>query len=246
MPVESPFELAPRGIHVWPLRIEAPDEVAVLYERVLVAEELNRAARLRFRTLRRSFVVTRGMLRVLLGRYLNQHPASIRFAYGLNGKPKITSSAGIQFNLAHSHSMAVVAITSHCPIGVDLEHIRPMPDMRDVAKHFLCAAEAAELMSLLPSERERAFFRCWTRKEAYLKALGDGLSAPLDGCRVTVQPNQPARFVHLGHDRVAAETWALHDLLLPADYAAALAYRDCARSLTVFPIVSGTELLGAI
>jgi 4'-phosphopantetheinyl transferase len=216
-----------------------------MFERVLVKHETDRAARFSFSHLRESFVIARGALRYLLGRYLDLHPASIRFIYGSNGKPALASAANIQFNITHSGSLAAVALTADCQIGVDLEQIRPLSDLQHIADRYFCSEEAAEIMSLPPSERERAFFCCWTRKEAYIKAIGDGLSAPLDGFRVTVQPNTPARFVHLGHDTTAAETWTLHDLCLASDYAAALAYRDRQRSLSIFPIVDLAEFLDA-
>ena len=245
MPLQCSFELSPSAVHIWPLRTEASDDVAAVAERVLAADEMNRAAKFGFHKLRQSFVITRGVLRHLLGRYLRLQPADIEFVYGSKGKPAITSAAGLQFNLAHSNGMAVIAIAADCQIGVDLEYMRPIPDMQYLAQRFFCAEEAAELMSLLPSERQGAFFRCWTRKEADLKAIGDGLSAPLNAYRVTVRPNDPARLIHLGHDRAADEAWTLHDLFLAPNYAAALAYRDEARFLTVLPIVSGRELLAA-
>jgi 4'-phosphopantetheinyl transferase len=113
--------------------------------------------------------------------------------------------------------------------------------MQQIAAHFFCSEEATEIMSLPPSERERAFFCCWTRKEAYIKAIGDGLSVPLDSFRVTVLPNTPAHFVHLGHGAADTDAWTLHDLCLAPDYAAALAYCDRQRSLSIFPIVDLAE-----
>jgi 4'-phosphopantetheinyl transferase len=101
-------------------------------------------------------------------------------------------------------------------------------------------------MSLPPSERERAFFICWTRKEAYIKAIGDGLSIPLNEFRVSLQPNEPARFIHLAHNTDAAKAWMLHDLGLASEYAAAVAYRDRQRSLSVFPIVDPAEIISPL
>jgi len=238
------FELSGCCIHVWTLRIEASDAVAANLERILAPDEKDRARRFHFATHRHSFVLTRGILRCLLGRYLNVHPAGIQFSYGSKGKPAIELAADIEFNTTHSANLAVFAFTVGCELGVDVEQIRPMPDMQNIADRFFCAEEAAELMSLPPSEREPAFFRCWTRKEAYIKAIGEGLSAPLDQFRVTFQPNEPARFVHVAHDRNAAQAWTLHDLRLAPDYAAALAYRDRPRSLSVFPIADLSEFLG--
>lgn len=207
-----------------------------MFEQVLAEDEINRAERFQFSQLRESFVITRGVLRYLLGRYLNLHPASIRFIYGSKGKPAVESATGIQFSMTHSGSMAAVAITVLCPIGVDLEQIRPLPDMQQIAGRFFCAEEAAEIMTLPPGERERAFFHCWTRKEAYIKAIGSGLFAPLDDFRVSVRPDASACFVHFQLDTSAADAWTLHDLSLAPDYTSALAYRDRKRSLSIFPI----------
>ncbi|MGA8086303.1 MAG: 4'-phosphopantetheinyl transferase superfamily protein [Terracidiphilus sp.] len=238
------FGLSERDIHIWTLPTEASNEVVARFERVLVSEEADRAARFRFRYLRESFVIARGALRSLLGLYLNVHPANIRFVYGLRGKPALAFDTGIEFNMTHSGSLAVIAVTMGCPIGVDVEQIRPLSDMQDIANRFFCPEEATEVMSLPLAERERAFFRCWTRKEAYIKAIGDGLSTPLDDCRVTVQPNAAARFVHVAHDIAAAEAWMLHDLCFAPDYAGALAYRDQERSLRLYPIVDLDGLSG--
>jgi 4'-phosphopantetheinyl transferase len=114
--------------------------------------------------------------------------------------------------------------------------------MQQIANHYFAAEEAAELMLLPENEREPAFFRCWTRKEAYIKAIGDGLSCALDSFQVTFLPNMPSRLIHIGGDRVAAEMWSLHDLCLAPGYAAALAYRDRERSLSIFPIPDLAEL----
>lgn len=238
------FELSGRAVHVWTLRTGASDAVVAKFEPLLVPDEKERAARFHFDHLRRSFVVTRGALRCLLGRYLGVHPAGIRFQYGSKGKPALAPASNVEFNLTHCGGLAAFAFTVGCPIGVDLERIRPIAEAQDIAGRFFCPEESAEILSLPPSECERAFFRCWTRKEAYIKAIGDGLSAPLDEFRVTVQPNQPAQFIHLAHDTDAAKAWTLHDLCLASDHAAALAYRDRERALSVFPIVDPAEFIG--
>jgi 4'-phosphopantetheinyl transferase len=115
--------------------------------------------------------------------------------------------------------------------------------MQDIASRFFCPEEAAEISSLPVNEHERAFFSCWTRKEAYLKATGDGLSTPLDQFRVTLKPTEPAKFVHFRQDTREAEKWTLHDLRLTSGYAAALAYRDRPRRLQVFPTIDSAEFM---
>jgi len=237
------LELVGRLVHVWPIRTVASNDIIRWLERVLAPDEKGRAARFRFDHLRHSFILARGALRILLGRYLNTPPASIQFKYGSKGKPTLAAPPLIEFNVSHSGGLAVFAFTARCEIGVDVEQIRPLPDMRNIADRFFCPEEAAELTSLTANEHEHAFFLCWTRKEAYVKAIGDGLSAPLNDVRVTVQPGQPARFVHIAHDANDAKNWTLSDLDLAPNYAAALAYRDAERPVVVSPPIDPVELL---
>jgi 4'-phosphopantetheinyl transferase len=238
------FHLSGRSVHVWPVRTEAPTAVADGFELHLSPDEKGRAAQFRFEHDRNSFVIARGVLRILLGRYLHISPVSILFKYGSKGKPALAGSAGIDFNVSHSGGLAVFAFTAGCEVGVDVERIRPLPDMQSIADRFFCSEEAAELMSLTANQREHGFYLCWTRKEAYIKASGDGLSASLDSFRVTLRPCQPARFIHLANDTSAAEAWTLHDLRLASNYAAALAYRDTERPIVILPIVDPTESIG--
>lgn len=218
-------------IHLWSFPTRASEDVRAKFEGVLAPDEAHRANRFRFPHLRETFVLARGALRFLLGRYLNVHPASIRFVYGSSGKPALALTTSLEFNLTHSGDLAAVALCMGCELGVDVERLCPLPDMHRIARQFFCPEETSEIMSLPEAARERAFFDCWTRKEAYIKAVGDGFSTPLDGFRVTVQPGISASIVHVAHDSAAAKAWTLHDLCLAQDYAAALAYCDQPRSL---------------
>jgi 4'-phosphopantetheinyl transferase len=219
----------------------ASNAVVAQFVQLLGEEEARRASRFRFNHLRNSFVITHGALRCLLGRYLNRGPSRICFVYGDKGKPGVPDG-NLEFNLTHSEGMAAVAFTADCQLGIDVEHIRSLDDMQQIADRYFSPEEAAELMLLPANEREHGFFRCWTRKEAYIKAVGDGLSCALDSFRVTLLPDAPPRLVHIAGDKVAADMWTLHDLRLAPDYAAALAYRDRQRSLSIFPIVDFSEL----
>ncbi len=240
MPAGS-FALPGRDVHIWILRTRASDVVAAKFELFLAPDEKKRAERFRLCHLHRSFIVTRGFLRCLLGRYLDRHPASLRFNYGSKGKPALAPSDGIEFNATHSGGLAVFAVTLNCQIGIDLEQIRPVTETQHIADSFFCSEEAAEIRSFPPNERQRAFFCCWTRKEAYIKATGDGLSAPLNDFRVALQPYESVRFIHLSHDTSAAEAWTLHDLCLAPNYAAAMAYRDRPRPISIFPAIDPEE-----
>lgn len=237
------FELADRMVHVWPVRTLAPNPVVERFQAFLAPDETDRAGRFRFERLRRSFILARGALRILLGRYLKIAPGDVAFRYGSKGKPTLAAPSLLHFNASHSGDLALFAFTLDCEIGIDVELLRPMPDMEDVARRFFCTEETAELMSLPAPRREDSFFLCWTRKEAYIKATGEGLSTPLDAFRVTLQPDEPARLVHLARDPVAAAAWTLHDLKPAPAYAASLAYRDRPRPVETFKVVNPKQLL---
>ncbi len=223
-------------VHIWTMPTQAAEPVVAGLERVLSRDELERASRFRFPHLAGAYVITHGVLRLLLARYLDRDPAAISFEYGVQGKPAVSENPQLDFNLTHSEGMAAVAVTVGCALGLDLEHLRPISDIEEIAGRYFCPEEAAELLSLAPGQREQAFFRCWTRKEAYIKAVGDGLSCPLDSFQVTIQADMPARLVHIAGDRAAAARWTLHDLSLAPDYIAALAYPDRQRAVSLFPI----------
>jgi 4'-phosphopantetheinyl transferase len=239
-PSEYSFELAPRTVYVWSIPTLASTDVFLRLQQTLSSDEKERAARFRFEHLRHSFVVDRGALRALLGGYLGISPARVQFSYNGKGKPRLHAPASLDFNISHSDDLAVFAFTVGCEIGVDIERIRAVPEMQLIASHHFCPEEAAELMTLGESRRDHAFFLCWTRKEAYIRAVGDGLSVPLNSFRVTIQPGQPARFIYVP---CGTSAWALHDLQLAGNHTAALAYRDKERAVVVVPRVYSEELL---
>jgi 4'-phosphopantetheinyl transferase len=225
------FKLYSQTVYVWPVANVASKGILSRLEEILSEDEKARADRFRFDHLRQSFVVARGILRVLLGRYLGISPASVQFSYSATGKPSLAVSDWLDFNASHSGDLAVYAFTAQGAVGVDVEQVRPLTEMQDIAGRFFCFEEAAELMSLAPTERTHAFFLCWTRKEAYIKATGEGLSAPLDSFRVTLRPGQPARFIQ----QPAGAGWQLHDLKLDSNYAAAVAYHGKERAVIIVP-----------
>lgn len=238
------YELSGRAIHIRPVWLQAPDAIVERLQPLLSPDERQRASRFKLEHLQCSFTLARGALRILLGQYLGAAPAAVAFRYGSKGKPALaTPLSGLQFNASHSGALALFAFTMDREIGVDVESVRPMPDREDIARRFFCAEETAELMSLPHDQRDRGFFQCWTRKEAYIKATGEGLSAPLDAFRVTFRPGEPARMVHLGRDPAEAQAWTLHDLTPDTGYAAALAYRDSPRPIETFSAVNPKQLL---
>jgi 4'-phosphopantetheinyl transferase len=219
------------NIDVWCVRLEAPDAEVNRFRDSLSVDETARAQRFRFEHLRRKFIIARGVLRVLLGRYLDLPPESIAFHYTSTGKPILAVDCGIHFNVSHSGQVALFAFARDCEVGIDVEQIRPLPEMLSIAERFFSAEETAELVETPDDERERAFFRCWTRKEAYIKATGEGLSAPLDQFAVAFRDGEAARLLNLQGNTEAALEWILYDIQLPDDYTGALAYRGQPRSI---------------
>ena len=148
----------------------------------------------------------------------------------------------IQFNISHSGQMAIYAFTPGCQVGVDVEHLRELDDAESLASRFFSSGEISELLSLSPKEMTQAFFRCWTRKEAYIKAVGGGLSIPLDRFQVTLLQGVPARLVQIADDLGNAADWTLHHLEPAPGYVGALAYQDYPRPVTIYPTMRAEDL----
>lgn len=210
-------------VHVWRASLEQdPEEVEAL-RASLSADERRRADRFHFERDRRHFTVGRGVLRDVLSRYLGGPPAALGFSLGEFGKPALSGDdGGLRFNLSHSHGLALCAVTRGREVGVDVEHLRDDFAGVDIAERFFSPAEVAALLSLPAHQRTRAFFDCWTRKEAYIKALGEGLSHPLHLFTVSLKPGEPARLVSTDDPREAAR-WSVVELSPREGYAAALA-----------------------
>jgi 4'-phosphopantetheinyl transferase len=203
-------------------------------EQTLSEDERERARRLRFERDRRRFVVARGTLRGLLARYTALDPAALRFQYGRRGKPALAAelnATGLRFNLSHSHELALYAVARGRELGIDVEQRRPDRAEAGIAERFFSPREL-EALRALPTERwTEAFFTCWTRKEAYIKAKGAGFGIALDQFDVTVAPGQPAVLLATRQDPPDAARWSLHDLHPGDGYAGALAMEGDARIL---------------
>ncbi|MGE0127944.1 MAG: 4'-phosphopantetheinyl transferase superfamily protein [Blastocatellales bacterium] len=213
-------------VHVWRVSLNQPESEVQESFRLLNPDERERASRFRFPQSRDHFAVARGALRVILGRYLDTPPERLRFRYNAFGKPALENEpAGgdLRFNLSHSHGLALCAITFGCEIGVDVEWMRAdLAGEETIAKYF-SNQEAETIRKLPPELRTQAFFDCWTRKEAFIKAVGEGLSYPLDQFTVTVTPGQPARLLNARGGEQEAGRWSLAPLNCGDGYAAAVA-----------------------
>jgi 4'-phosphopantetheinyl transferase len=226
--VMSPRDLPVRPGHVdvWATALDLSPAREARLEGWLDADERARAARFVFPRDGRRFRVARGTLREILGGYLSVAPPAVRFVYAPAGKPALAepfADAGVAFNVSHSGEIALYAIGARSRIGVDVEQVRPLDDLEALAERNFSAAEQRALLALPPPAREPAFFACWTRKEAFIKALGDGLSYPLDAFTVSFTAGEPARFVEVRGDPTTATQWTLATLDVRPGYAAAVA-----------------------
>jgi 4'-phosphopantetheinyl transferase len=201
-------------VHVW--RAELANASADL----LASDERERAAQFHFDKDRNWYIAARAILRQLVGRYEKVSPQSIQFTYNTFGKPAINGSS-LRFNTSHSGGLALFAFTRSRNIGVDLERMRPDFSSREIATQFFSPDEIAALRALPADSQARAFFNCWTRKEAFIKAHGSGLSLPLH--KFVVSLDGPAQLVRTDFDPDAVHHWTLHDLEVAQGFAAALA-----------------------
>jgi 4'-phosphopantetheinyl transferase len=227
-PPRSPvsLQLGPGEIHVWSIRLDPAPAAVERLERLLAPDERERAGRFRFEKHRRQYSVGRGALRTLLSAYVGGRPEAIRFRYGHRGKPFLEpplDAGGLQFNLSNSDELALVGFVLGPEIGVDVEYLKPMPDCEQISERFFSESERQVLRGIPGARKEEAFFNCWTRKEAYLKAVGEGLAAPLDSFDVTLAPGDPPRMLTLEGDAERAARWFLHHLLPAERYVGAVA-----------------------
>ncbi len=218
-------ELAKNNVHVWAFRLELQPAALAWLTCSLCAEECERAARFRFDHHRNRFIVGRSVLRRILGHYLDCDPAVIEFAYGPHGKPVIAgplNGSELHFNLAHSEGIALVGITRAGLIGVDIEQIRSLKDADELVARFFSPRENEAYQRLPAEQKPTAFFNLWTRKEAWLKATGDGIAQYLNRVEVSFLPETPARLLSLPGDFQPEITWSLHELAPSAGFAAAM------------------------
>src|SRR5215831_2258301 len=189
-----------------------PPSFVDIYWSLLAEDERNRADRFAFPSLRAKYVLSRGILRTLLGRLLGLKAQALNFSYGEAGKPFLPSGPhSLEFNLSHSGEMVAYAFTKCGLVGIDIEQRRELRDLEGIAERFFGPVEYQELMSLDPTSQQLAFFNCWTRKEAYIKAVGGGLSIPLDSFRVSLLSGQAAALLALENDCNEARQWIMLD-----------------------------------
>lgn len=193
---------------------------------MLSSDELIRADGFKFRADSQRFIAAHGQLRIILGQYMEVKSDGLRFHQTEYGKPYVVCERSLpppNFNMSHSHDLVLYAFANQRAVGVDVEYIRPELAEEQIAERFFSFREIHALRSLPVELRAKSFFNCWTRKEAFIKAKGMGLSIPLDQFDVTLLPGEPAALLKTIWDETEARRWSLHDIDVGQDFAAAIA-----------------------
>ncbi len=221
-------ELAQGDVHVWRASLDHiagdADRMRVLHA-LLTSDERQRATAFHRPRDRDRFVAARATLRLLLGRYVHEAPGALRFAYGRHGKPAVrrtAAQASANFSVSHAGSMIVYAVAQGVAVGVDVEDVRRDVPHAPLAARFFSARERDSVLAAPSDARATAFFRCWTRKEAYLKGTGDGTCAPLHRCDASRAPEQPVHTLDRS-DRWTPTRWHVYDVDVGHQYAASVA-----------------------
>ena len=217
--------LASQEIHVWKVPLRPPEIWLKKLKNLLNGEERERAERYKAPARQEAFVTTRGMLRYILGWYLDTKPEHLKFDMGSHGKPYLVeppTSPGISFNLAHSADLALLAITHDRQVGIDIEHHRQILDYAGMVKRICSPAEQSFLMKIPHESQLTAFLSCWTRKEAYTKAIGKGITFPLNTITVSLTRELPVKLLHVEGHADEPSRWTMCELFPGAGYSAAL------------------------
>jgi 4'-phosphopantetheinyl transferase len=219
------MQLNSTELHVWKISLEIPDRQLEQLRSVLCAEEISRAESFHFENDRRHFIAARGFLRVVVADYIGTAPSAVRFSYNEFGKPGLDGMGAIpdfKFNLSHSGGLALIAVAMARDVGVDIERIDDSVNVGEVAEHFFSPVELATLTALPPPQRILGFFNCWTRKEAYIKARGMGLSIALDSFDVSLTPGARSDLI-MTETSSGALVWKIEKLEVDQGFAAAIA-----------------------
>lgn len=202
------------------------------YYAVLSPQEQKRAGDFKFDIHRRRYILSQGILRALLEHYTGQAPEAVQFTHGIHGKPALADNPShLEFNISHTEEVAIFGFTYDYGLGVDVESKKRHADILGIAQRYFTPHESSQISALEGDEQREAFFNGWTRKEAFLKATGEGLYFPLNECEMTLLPGEPPRIVHIQEDTQKAQNWKLFSFPLDPHYIVAVAYEGALREL---------------
>jgi 4'-phosphopantetheinyl transferase len=232
-----------KEVHLWSICLDQTGSSVNDFASILSKEEYNRANSYISETIRRRYIVSHGFLRIILGSYFSREPQEVHIRYACFGKPYLTDHLDqeiIQFSMSHSEEQALFAFAQKNRVGIDLEQIRELPNMEQIVKRYFSARENAEFLQLLPQHRLIGFFNGWTRKEAFVKAIGRGMTFPLRKIEVTLSPNIRAELLNAEGYPELLLSWSLYHLEPAPGYLAALAVEG--QNFEIKPYYAGSLL----
>ena len=235
-------------VHVWKADIEKLAASLHTFAAILSYEERRRAERYRFERDRVRYIIAKGVLRIIIGNYyLTIDPTQIEFCYGTHGKPFLEKRFGdgkFHFNQSDSNGIVLYAFAIDRQIGIDLEYIRDIVDAQSIVANNFSEYEKKSFNALPTKDKKEAFFKCWTRKEAYIKAIGKGLYYPLDQFDVSVSPNEPPKIIRIDGSSAEASKWTLADVTTHSDYSAALAFEGVGAAMQLYEFPRKVNMFG--
>jgi len=233
------LELSSQFIDVWRSTTQLPAMQRVAMQQCLTPLEIERANRYRVMDRREEFIIARGLLRTVLARVLKTDPRNLDFSIGSKGKPSLAQpeeGKAVRFNLSHSHGIVLIAMTRDREVGVDVELIRDKTDHQRMAQRFFSPVECEQIEALDEADRQRAFFHCWTRKEAFLKATGMGITLALDSFDTAFWPAENAKLLATRWDENEAGKWSLMHLVPSPEHVGTVAIEGHGASLRTWQV----------
>lgn len=228
-------QLRTKTVHVWTVSLDVSESCVLSMRQLLSADEVVKSDRFYFERDRTHYIVCRGVLRELLSHYLNIPACELVFRYGTHGKPVIQMGQNqVHFNVSHSAGLAIIGVTKGQHIGVDVEHIRPGLDTMSIAQRFFSTSEFTQLKMLPEELQQEAFFACWTRKEAFIKARGDGLSLPLENFDVSVDPREQPQLLAVRSLAEEVSEWCMYQMQPQPNYVGAVAVKGLVSEVSVY------------
>lgn len=215
------LSLDKNSVHVWQISCINEQNIAEPYGLLAPAEQ-ERANRFHFERDKNSYTITRGILRILLGKYLQLDPRKLTFEYQEHGKPFLSSHPHLQFNASHSGSYSLIAVTYEYPLGIDIEHHKKDIDAEGIIDRYFTPAESIKFKNMDDTDKLTAFYKGWTCKEAFLKAVGAGLANSLRDIEVDLDPHSTAKIIEINNLSLTHQPWSMYPLEVPKNYSAAL------------------------
>jgi len=229
---KSTYELQESDLHVWRIPLQIDTKTQIAYWRILTKDEKERANNFFSTTDKIGYIAGRGAMRILLGRYLHKSAEQVSIQYAKNGKPYVEDK--LEFNLSNSKNMAVFVVNQRHIVGVDIEYTPRMIEFASIAKRFFSEEESTVVLRAKSKDLPAYFYNCWTRKEAFIKALGDGLSFPLDQFVVTCAPEDTPRLISTKWDAKEQKAWNLWAFDIGLEYTGAIASKSLGKELSFF------------